>query len=680
MTDPDRFEQITKQIANGQSIDWSSLRAEMSVTPTELQLLESFASMCRSHESSPHGEALERGFDIQELLGEGGAAQVYRATDRLLGRQVALKVIQSGHPLVTAESFLREARMLAALEHPNIVRIYGVNTLEDTIRLSLELIEGESLDRVLKRSGPFSAQEAARIGLDLCGAFAAIHGAGLIHLDLKPANVMRARGGRIVLLDFGVARSRQPEDSPARLIGGTPLYMAPEQLRGSNELTPAADIYALGVLLYCLATAHQPFEGYDSSEVYPRILQGEGRPLLDLRPDLPAQFVRIVDRAMAKDPAARFRSAGDMAKSLSSFLAEQGSMDAPETPGSVQASERLFVRIRPGRSDPEEPVANEIFIDARQIESGGRRDLARVALERGPRAFVAGAGSVDTIVLRPEPTLDDLLAAAIVERKLTGQPVPQGIGAFAEYAAASRAGIRPVRAVPLERSLEGTFAAMRRLAGPDLSDPATWERFARRWRVLSDRIFEAAASGLEPDVCLSEKESLFDQERAFLERDREVYEEDVRRGFRWKLRLPSGTAGRGLLLVRPRSMLFKYWSREREAEGKRSGGDVLVVSWGEGRWVISINPALRISLQGLHEALQLEESEKSERQGMDAGSWFDGGPFAHSLVAAPEEGTKLSMEDVMLVLWRWSRAPWSLRQRAGATRRVRLLLKELREE
>ncbi len=269
-------------------------------------------------------------------LGSGANARVHKANDPLLQRPVAVKVL----PLDRFDSaaqraqFLDEARKLASVEHPNVVRIHRVEERADAVALELELVEGRTLEAWVREDGPLGADEAARVGLDLCRALAAIHARGLVHCDLKPANVMRERGGRIVVLDFGVARARndparagelEPERAGAlETAGGTPLFMSPEQFRGERDLGPQTDLHALGCLLYWLVSGALPFNGATFDELSRRVLAGEHVALLDRRADVPAGFAAIVERAIAVDSARRFATAGEMERALRGLTAPGG--------------------------------------------------------------------------------------------------------------------------------------------------------------------------------------------------------------------------------------------------------------------------------------------------------------------------------------------------------------------
>jgi hypothetical protein len=181
----------------------------------------------------------------------------------------------------------------------------------------MELIEGQSLAQILEEKGPMSAAEAAQVGIELCRALAAVHGAGLVHRDVKTANVLRERGGRIVLTDFGLGvllGADQPRRG-AGALAGSPLFMAPEQVSGGG-LDPRTDLYALGVVLYNLSSGKFPVKTSNLDALLERIESGSLLPLRDARAEIPEDFAQAVMKACARDPAARFQSAGEMERAL----------------------------------------------------------------------------------------------------------------------------------------------------------------------------------------------------------------------------------------------------------------------------------------------------------------------------------------------------------------------------
>lgn len=264
--------------------------------------------------------------EVLEKLGEGGFGEVYRAYDPRLDREVALKLRKErpGLEEVNGRAYLREARRLARLRHPHVVAVQGADEHDGRAGFWTDLIDGQTLAEIVRAHGPRSAEEAGSIGRVVCSALAAVHGAGFVHGDVKPSNVMRERGGRIVLMDLGAASllHRGTEAQRTVRLQGTPAAMAPELLEGAAP-TATSDIYSVGVLLYFLVTGSYPAGVGSYREVLARHRDGELVPLRDERSDLPAPFLAVVERALAREPAARYASAGAMERALGRAMGDR---------------------------------------------------------------------------------------------------------------------------------------------------------------------------------------------------------------------------------------------------------------------------------------------------------------------------------------------------------------------
>jgi hypothetical protein len=270
-------------------------------------------------------------YELREELGAGAQGAVYRAWDPQLECEVALKVLQ---PRLAAadrvgERMLREGRALAKVRHQNVVNVYAAEVHEGQVGLCMEFIRGRTLEEILNAQGPFGAGEAATIGLKVGHALAAVHAAGIVHRDVKARNVMREDRGRIVLMDFGTGRDRaQLAKAGAGDLVGTPLYMAPEVLAGAAA-TQQSDIYSVGVLLYYLVTGQHPVAGKTLDDIIQAHVRGRRMPLAERRPDLPDDFIRIIDRATAPDPDARYETAAMLVHDLVSLDAEEAARVLP---------------------------------------------------------------------------------------------------------------------------------------------------------------------------------------------------------------------------------------------------------------------------------------------------------------------------------------------------------------
>jgi eukaryotic-like serine/threonine-protein kinase len=352
--------EIAKAVADGSSVDWNSAESSIDADPaiqdtvSQLKVLARLAEACRTtldlaetqSPEPPLAVAPEQPLtswgrlEIRRVLGQGRYGTVYLAWDPALEREIALKVM---HDRERTAAILQEARLLARVRHPNVVTVYGVDTYGDAVGLRMELINGLTLKQTLSTRGMFGAQEAIATGLDLCRAVAAVHQAGLLHRDIKTHNVMRETGGRIVLMDFGAGEVRLPHMTK-RLRAGTPLYLAPEVFDGQPS-TIASDIYSLGVLLFHLVTLDYPVPGDTVDALIEAHAKGSKRALADVRPDLPTAFVRVVERALARDPAQRYRSAGAMQQDLASALSVEGATGASDAIGRGLARPRVAPSI-----------------------------------------------------------------------------------------------------------------------------------------------------------------------------------------------------------------------------------------------------------------------------------------------------------------------------------------------
>jgi serine/threonine-protein kinase len=277
---------------------------------------------------------------IETELGSGAFGTVYRAFDTNLQRSVALKIYRErpGELAINLESLKTEGRLLARVRHENVAVVYGVEQQGDEVGLWMELIDGRTLAQEIRTSGPVGFREAALVGQDLCRALAAVHRQGLIHRDVKPQNVMRERGGRVVLMDFGIGRDLRDASSPVET-SGTPLYMAPELFRGAAA-TPSSDVYSLGVLVFHLVTGSYPVVAETRSALEQMHLRGQRKYLRDIRPDLPDGFVQVIERACAPEPSTRYGSAGEMEAALAGVLGLRTASDDRD-PARFRFSSRL---------------------------------------------------------------------------------------------------------------------------------------------------------------------------------------------------------------------------------------------------------------------------------------------------------------------------------------------------
>ena len=268
------------------------------------------------------------GYRLVSLLGQGGMGAVYLAEDISLRRRVAIKVLL---PTFVADAkarsrFVREARAMATIEHPNVVRVYGFEEVEDRAYLVMEYVQGESLAARLRREGRLSVAAAVSAALGIAEALDAAWQKGIVHRDVKPSNVLIDTSGGLRVLDFGLARPMMPAEEPLTVCGevvGTPQYMAPEQIAGTT-VDFRADIYSLGILLFELLTGERPFQATTAADLLAQHL-GKDLPSLALkRPDAPQGMQDLIERMTRKQPQDRPPSYAAVRESLLALSTRPG--------------------------------------------------------------------------------------------------------------------------------------------------------------------------------------------------------------------------------------------------------------------------------------------------------------------------------------------------------------------
>ncbi len=267
------------------------------------------------------GQALSK-YTITGMLGEGGMGVVYRAEDSELGREVALKLLpaeMADNPK-RLERFRREAKAVAAINHPNIVTIHSIESTESTHFMTMELVEGESLDHIIPPGG-MPLAKVFDIAIPLADALSSAHEQGIVHRDLKPANVMVTGENRVKVLDFGLAKLVEDPDAetgdhavtalPTQateltaegMVMGTAPYMSPEQVEG-RAMDHRTDIFSLGIVLYEMATGRRPFAGNTSAALVSSILRDSPPTVTEINESLPRHLARIIQHCLEKDPEA----------------------------------------------------------------------------------------------------------------------------------------------------------------------------------------------------------------------------------------------------------------------------------------------------------------------------------------------------------------------------------------
>ncbi|MEO5823913.1 MAG: protein kinase [Vicinamibacteraceae bacterium] len=340
--DPVDFTRLAEAISDGDAVDWAAAGSQAS--PSDRRVLDALkvvSEIAGLHRTMPPS-AGERPAELlagdvwahltlREVIGRGAYGVVYRAWDPQLDREVALKLISESAQRDQAMIVVDEGRLLAKVRHRGVVTVFGAAREAGFAGLWMELVQGATFEEIIQQQGRFSAREAALFGAEVCEALAAVHSAGLLHRDVKAQNVMRDRSGRVVLMDFGTGRLRElPDDAAVADLAGTPLYMAPELFSGGAAATQT-DVYSVGVLLFRLVTGGFPLPARSLAEVRLGHEQNRARRLRDERSDLPSAFVSIVERALARDPARRYASAGELELALTGFLATSAELSTTAT-------------------------------------------------------------------------------------------------------------------------------------------------------------------------------------------------------------------------------------------------------------------------------------------------------------------------------------------------------------
>ncbi|HET7541928.1 MAG TPA: serine/threonine-protein kinase [Polyangiaceae bacterium] len=276
---------------------------------------------------------LDGKYALLREIGAGASGRVYEAEHLVVGKFVAIKVMhrEAFAEPTQRDEFVREARAAARVAHENVVEIHDLGvTREGVPYLVMELLRGETLDRIIEARGALPPQFACELMLQILAALSAAHAQGLLHCDLKPANVMitlpRPDHPHVKVLDFGVARHMfEPDGSAAKGSGGTPMFMSPEQARG-DTVDARSDLYSASALLYAMLTGRDPFQGHTQGAVLKRVIAGNFAPLSQVNARVPKLLATIVERGMALSPRRRIASAEEYMELLHPFLATESNL------------------------------------------------------------------------------------------------------------------------------------------------------------------------------------------------------------------------------------------------------------------------------------------------------------------------------------------------------------------
>jgi hypothetical protein len=298
-------------------------------------------------------ELIGNRYEMQDPIGRGGMATIFRAVDLRMGRIVAVKVLRevySSDPKFVTR-FQREARAASALQHPNIVQVFDYGQSEESYYIVMEFVDGTDLRRYLKRHGVLAVDRAVAIAHDVALGLGAAHRLGIVHRDVKPQNIMLNESGLVKLTDFGIA-SMYKDVEAERLTTtgmtlGTVQYYAPEQAQG-EIVSPSADVYALGIVLYEMLTGRTPFDGDTPVAIAMKHIQDEPEPPSVYNPRIPPGLERVIMRCLAKDPRDRFKDGDTLAYQLENYNRPSAGRRVSD-PAAARSSQ--FAALGP-RSDP----------------------------------------------------------------------------------------------------------------------------------------------------------------------------------------------------------------------------------------------------------------------------------------------------------------------------------------
>jgi serine/threonine-protein kinase len=293
--------------------------------------------------------------------GSGGMSVIYKAVDRALGRTVAIKILR---PSLTAEQsfldkFRNEARAIANLSHPNIVTVYDVGSDGPTHYIVMELVDGTDLKKIIKAEAPLSIDRVLDMGIQVCSGVGYAHRSGLVHADVKPQNILVNSEDVVKVTDFGIAQAlsdTQPQQR-AEVVWGSPHYFAPEQARGEQP-TPAADVYAIGIVLFEMLTGRLPFSGANQQELAMAHIRDQPPLASEVNPKVPESLAKIVHKVMSKEPNERYRTADQLGNVLQKYRNSArdntvpGVQVAPPPPATPQQPEQGSYNPPPGNRPP----------------------------------------------------------------------------------------------------------------------------------------------------------------------------------------------------------------------------------------------------------------------------------------------------------------------------------------
>lgn len=388
------------------------------------------------------GKSLSKRYVLEEMLGQGGMSAVYKSTDPNLKRVVAIKII---HPHLSndpnfVKRFEEEAEAVAQLRNPGIIQVYDFNRDEDTYYMVLEFVPGETIQEHLKRlneSGrKLSTTSAIEYIAEVCDALDYAHQRGMIHRDIKPANLMLNIMNQVILMDFGIAKIVGGQRHTATgAVVGTAMYMSPEQIKGTHA-DRRSDIYSLGVTLFEMVSGRPPFEAESAMTLMMMHINDPVPNPKDLNPDVPDDLIAVINKALAKDPNARYQTAAQMAAALRNVLGRIKSgapVDAP-TYGGTMLEDALISSANVEATFFEPPLADVVHPQGTFVENAPMPSAAGGKGQGGEYVERSAAGPISSQYAQYAPP-------ATTRTKFLGLSLPVIIGGFVVLACLGIGGI-----------------------------------------------------------------------------------------------------------------------------------------------------------------------------------------------------------------------------------------------
>ncbi len=370
-------------------------------------------------------------YEVIQHIGQGGMADVFRAVDTILNREVAIKILRSdlSTDAVSILRFEREAQAATALAHPNIVEVYDVGDYKGHHYIVMEYVRGQTLKQVIRSRGPLLTEEAVDIMKQLSSAVAEAHSRGIIHRDIKPQNVIVMADGSVKILDFGIATAKgSMQLTQANNVMGSVHYLAPELAKGESA-SPQSDIYALGIVLFEMLAGDVPFKAEQAVQVALKQMRDPLPDIREINPMVPQSVANIINRAAAKNPQDRYRSAEEMMVDLSTCL-RQERLNEPALVFAGPEKKPKPVQQEPEKARPDNKAAARRMTTGINTQPPGRSNKLLNVLLILTLVFIAGTAIFYTLAITD---VIHIGGSTVIVPELTGLTIDQAKDTLQEY-------------------------------------------------------------------------------------------------------------------------------------------------------------------------------------------------------------------------------------------------------